>query len=135
MNDVSPTASPEQRHRLLKWKRDIILATSPATTGNSEDMPLHLIVLAMLGLHKHMPRLSKGCIINKDGSFAAVMFTSKTGREPVLLGQGEHIMAALNRLADHCKLSDPDRIAMFLALKNWVHHDDRANDPHKERVN
>lgn len=131
MSDAQQLDKPKMS---LQGKRDIILATSPANSGNSEDLPLHLIVLAMLNLHKHLPRLSKGCVIHPDGSFGAVMFKSKTKREPVILGHGTAILAALNRLADHCKLSDQDRISMFAALKSWVHHDARANDKHGERV-
>lgn len=124
----------DDKARLLRWKRDVILATSPATTGNSEDMPLHLIILAMLGLHEHLPRLSKNCLIDANGYVQAVHFPTKSKRVPVILGHGSAILAALNRLADHTKLSDDERTALFLAFKNWVKRDMRADDPTGQRV-
>lgn len=121
---------------LIQWKRDLILKSSPATTGNAEDMGLHLIVLAMLKLDKHEPRLdTRGAKIDKAGNLFAWMFRGlKDPIERTQLGKVDHVRDALRRLADHCKLSDGDRNKAFEALANWIKHDDRANDPRGERV-
>lgn len=131
-----PPSSRADKHRLLRWKRDIILASSPATTRNGDDFPLHLIVLATLKLHRHLPRLAASAKIDTHGAVHTVMLTSEEPLEgrKVRLGQVNHIRDGLRRLADHCKLDDADRQAMFDAFSGWIAKDERANDPHKQRV-
>lgn len=141
MSDAT-TTDREASHHLLKWKRDIILASSPAQTGNADDLPLNLIVLAMLRLHKHLPRLEPGANIDKQGIVTSFMVTEKdksilygtVALRYAVLGKVQDINDALRRLADHCKLSDTDRKAMFKAFADWISHDARANDKHGERV-
>lgn len=132
-NPPPPPPSRSDRPRLLKWKRDIILASSPATTGNGEDMPLHLIVLAMLKLERHTPRLTSAHI-SLDGLVYCYRIEERGVVRHVCLGRIDHIRDALRRLADHCKLDDADRQAMFDAFKSWIAKDERANDPHKQRI-
>lgn len=134
VNSPSPPPSREQRSKLLKWKRDVIKATSPATTRNSDDLPLHLIVLAILGLHRHAPRLGHYADVNASGVVTSVLTDASDRLSLAMLGRVTAILAALNRLADHCKLSDDERTALFLAFRNWIAKDQRANDPNGLRV-
>ena len=45
---------------------------------------------------------------------------------PETIGTIESVRDSLRRLADHCKLSDTDREALFEELRRWVYKDYRA---------
>lgn len=102
-------------------------------------MPLHLIVLAILKLERHSPRLSRQASIDASGNVSALLMPD--GARDALdakyarLGRVDHIRDALRRLADHTKLADDERTALFAAFASWIAHDARANDVRKERVN
>lgn len=137
MSDAT-TTDREASHRLLKWKRDIIYRSSPAVSGNSENEAIHLIVLAMLRMNTHLPRFGDSATVGDDGLVRTVRYESIAAG--VLIWRGVTLKSvevcndALRRLADHCKLSDTDRQAMFKAFADWISHDARANDKHGERV-
>jgi hypothetical protein len=122
---------------MIKWKRDIIVATHPKITGNREDTPLHMVIIAMLGAwRKEWPMLHiSGAKIKQDGTlFALIELSQGDGWRVGQLGQVEHVRDALRRVADFCKLDDIERTLMLDSFRRWIRHDARANDPHKQRV-
>jgi len=122
---------------MIQWKRDILVATHPAVTGNREDTPLHMIVCAMLGASRtEWPMLSiTGAKVDVHGWLYAPVQLEKGGEWRIgRIGQVEAARDALRRVADFCKLGDVDRALMMESFRRWIKHDARANDPHGERV-
>lgn len=99
-----------------------------ATRGNQSR--LGLIVLGIIGKTPQNPpflMLRPGLVITEDGDVLCDWIGSANA--PIVatcLGDITEVRDNLRRLADHLKLSDPDRIAMFEALQRWVYKDFRA---------
>ena len=120
-----------------RWKRDLLVHSSPQTTGNSEDLMLHLVVVAMLGQWPtRLPALDRGgAKVDMTGFLFAPICTGYQKDWPIVrIGKVEDVRDALRRLADYCKLSDAERVATMDALKNWIKHDARATAESKNRV-
>ena len=123
---------------MIKWKRDILVATHPAVTGNREDTPIHMVICSMVGAwRKEWPMLHiAGGKIRADGTlFVLIELSRGDGFRIGQIGQIEAVRDALRRVADFCKLDDVERALMFDAFKRWIRKDERANDPNKLRVN
>lgn len=106
------------QHRAWKWR--VILASIPTTTG--------VIVRAMLGkTGKQGMAFGSTADIAADGQ-VMTMFRSTDGtwRGPIPIGSIGSVRDNLRRLADHCKLDDPDREALFEELRKWIRRDYRA---------
>lgn len=48
------------------------------------------------------------------------------GDKPEVIGTIIAVRDNVRRLADHCKLSDKDRLALFEELRKWIRRDCRA---------
>src|SRR5271163_1581586 len=120
-----------------RWKRDLLMKSSPQVTGNSEDLMLHLIVVAMLGQWPaKLPALDRGgAKVDTTGFLFAPICTGYDKNWPIVrIGKVEDVRDALRRLADYCKLSEAERVATMDALKSWIKHDARATAESKDRV-
>jgi hypothetical protein len=113
-HDSERTRDPEDDWRVRIW-----LASVPDETG--------LIVQAMMG--KHLPRIIRfgvTCDIDKDGNVGTLIYLP--GKVPTWKNIGSTIAVrdALRTLADHCRLTDSERLAMFDLFQKWVRKDFRA---------
>lgn len=61
-----------------------------------------------------------------DGTAWTPQRVKGTWREPTPIGHIDAIRDNVRRVADHCKLNDADRIALFDELRMWVGKDHRA---------
>ena len=120
-----------------RWKRDLLLKSSPQTTHNSEDLMLHLIVVAMLGQWPaKLPALDRGgAKIDTTGFLFTPICTGYDKDWPIVrIGRVEDVRDGLRRLADHCRLDDVERALAMDAFKSWIKHDARATAESKNRV-
>ena len=112
------------------WRYRVLLAAFPHD-------PMGTIVRAVLGRNLSWG-ISYGlsATIGKDG---IVRTGKRIPRKPTEYNPQKHVdlmaepigsITALRdefrRLADHCKLSDKDREALFMELKKWCGRDERA---------
>lgn len=105
----------EARH----WSYRITRASLGTTTG--------LIVLAMLAkIPGRGPAFDQTADILTDGSVATRVRDAKMQWITTTIGSIEAVRDNMRRLADHCKLGDVDREAMFEELRKWVRKDFRA---------
>lgn len=83
--------------------------------------------MAMLAKQpKHGPALGTTCEILTDGRVIAAVRRYGLWGKPETIGTVESVRDSLRRLADHCKLSDADREALFGELHLWIKRDHRA---------
>lgn len=83
--------------------------------------------MAMLAKQpKHGPALGSTCEILTDGRVVAKVRRYGVWGKPETIGTVESVRDSLRRLADHCKLSDTDREALFEELRRWCFRDHRA---------
>ena len=66
------------------------------------------------------------CDIRLDGVVMTPVRQLGTWGHPTGIGTVESVRDNLRRLADHCKLSDADREALFVELRKWIRRDWRA---------
>jgi hypothetical protein len=93
-------------------------------------------VLAILGWQhgRKPPRFGKVAVINKDGMVITNMQDKHGGIHPKhSLGDVQAVIDSFRGLADHLKLNDDERKAMFAELNKWFVHDERANATKEER--
>lgn len=113
-HDLALTRDPE-----MPWQERAIFASMGTTTG--------LMLMAMLAKEpKNGPALGQWCNIDKDGYVETQVRVDGVWQTPRRLGTVIAVRDSLRRLADHCKLSDQDREAMFEELRKWVRRDHRA---------
>lgn len=112
------------------WQKRAIRATD----GNKTL--IGCFVLAILGFQHGIkpPRFGKTATIDKDGILYSNM-QDKDGKvfQNHCLGPIGDVRDNFRGLADHLKLSDAERNAMFDELKKWISHDVRADQTNKER--
>jgi hypothetical protein len=101
------------------WQWRVMRASLGTTAG--------LIVMAMLAKQpKHGPALGANCEILTDGRVVAKVRRYGVWGRAETIGTAESVRDSLRRLADHCKLSDADREALFEELRRWIFKDHRA---------
>ncbi len=112
------------------WKTRCIKATD----GNKTE--IGCFVLAILGLQHGItpPRFGKNASVDKNG----VLHTNVQDQNfKIYLNQPmrhiQEVIDNLRGLADHLKLSDEDRTALFGEFKKWILLDARANQTNEER--
>jgi len=123
-SDTGPAWSADQdiydeaRH----WTYRIARASLGTSTG--------LIVLAMLA---KVPRLGPAVLGTADilpnGNVVATIREACDGgmcKRKQVIGNITAVRDNMRRLADHCRLSDADREAMFEELRKWIRKDHRA---------
>lgn len=98
-----------------------------ATRGNQSR--LGCILLAVLGKNaKNPPWFGRSAIITSDG-FVLANFCTAAGevKHGALVCNAAELTANFRGLADHLKLGDKDREAMFVAVRQWIAEDYRPN--------
>lgn len=97
------------------------------TGGNTTLMGCY--VLAILGWQhgRKPPRFGSTARIDKNGQVWSHMQSKDYAMHPDhCLGPLQDIIDSFRGLADHLKLTDEERIAMFTELKKWFAKDERA---------
>jgi hypothetical protein len=64
--------------------------------------------------------------ISEDGYFETMIRQLGKWCAPTRIGTVEAVRDNVRRLADHCKLEDVERNALFEELRKWVKRDRRA---------
>lgn len=101
------------------WQFRVTRASIGTTAG--------LIVLAMLAKQpKHGPALGQTCEILPDGKVITPVRRNGLWGRPEVIGTTISVRDNMRGLADHCKLGDADREAMFSELQKWIFRDHRA---------
>lgn len=111
------------------WKYRVILASMPTTTG--------VIVRAVLGKRtKYGWGFGINCDIDANGMVrTAARLPNGEVMQGYPIGTVEAVRDSFRRLADHCKLSDVEREALFEELRKWIRRDHRAtSDLDKAKV-
>lgn len=110
-NDVFDHARP--------WQFRVVRASIGTTTG--------LMVMAMLAKEpKAGPALGMTCEILLDSKVVTPVRRHGVWGRPEVIGTVETVRDNLRRLADHCKLPDDERNALFGELHKWIYKDWRA---------
>lgn len=104
-------------------------------TGGNKTL-MGCFVLAILGLQHGIkpPRFGSIARIDKDG----IAYTNMQAQDGWIyrehcLGPVQDITDNFRGLADHMKLTDSERIDIFVELKKWFAHDARADQTNEER--
>lgn len=112
------------------WKTSCIRAT------DSNKTLLGCFVLAIFGLQHDIkpPRFGRVAVIDAQG----ILYSNMQDKDGKIhpnhcLGPVQDVIDNFRGLADHLKLSDADRVALFGELKKWIKHDARANQTNEER--
>lgn len=101
------------------WKWRVLRASHSTTTG--------LIVQAILAKQTAMGQaFGKHCDISLDGMVMCMHRQLGAWHGPIAIGSIQSVRDNLRRLADHCKLGDADREALFEELRKWIRKDFRA---------
>lgn len=104
-------------HRPWKWR---VLRASMGTTVGA-------VITAMLGVNpKNGPAFGLTCDIRLDGKVITPVRRGGVWGKPEVIGTVESVRDNIRVLADHCKLGDRDREALFEELRKWVRRDFRA---------
>jgi hypothetical protein len=104
------------------WKFRVALAAFPAD-------PMGLIVRAVLGMNSAKgAALGLEATIRPDGIVTAKLrsFNGRILNNAHPLGSIIALRDDFRRLADHCKLNDGDRMALFEELRKWCGKDLRS---------
>ena len=84
-------------------------------------------MLAMLAKQRKIgPAFGHTCEILLDGKVITPVRRYGVWGKPEVIGTVESVRDNLRELADHCKLSDADREALFTELRKWIGRDYRA---------
>ena len=101
------------------WKWRVLRASHSTTTG--------LIVQAILAAQPDRGQaFGKNCDIAIDGMVTCMHRQLGKWHGPIAIGSVQAVRDNLRRLADHCKLDDAEREALFSELRKWVRKDFRA---------
>ena len=104
-------------HRPWQWR--VVRASMGTSVGS--------IVMAMLAKNPGSgPAFGLTCDIRLDGKVITPVRRNGVWGRPEIIGTVESVRDNIRRLADHCKLNDSDREALFTELKKWVRRDFRA---------
>lgn len=83
--------------------------------------------MAMLAKNpKSGPAFGKNCDILLDGKVTSSVRRNGVWGSHEVIGTTISVRDNLRRLADHCKLNDADRNALFAELQKWIRRDFRA---------
>lgn len=74
----------------------------------------------------NVPTYGRHCDIDTEGNVVTKVLRDDHWMGPITIGKIDAVRDAVRRLADHCKLSDSERIALFEELRKWVRRDCRA---------
>lgn len=113
----------EQERQRATWQYRAV----EATRGNQSQ--LGCILLAVLAkAADNPPKITGSATITSDG-YVLANFTGRDGipRHQAFICDVEDLQRNFSGLADHLKLSDADRVAMFGEVKKWIWKDFRAN--------
>ena len=102
------------------WQWRILLASFPTTTG--------AIVRGVLGkLMKHGRAIGGKAVITHEGlTVTNVRDEHGVWHTAIPIGSIEAVRDSFRRLADHCRLPDHEREALFEELRKWIVKDYRA---------
>lgn len=101
------------------WQWRVVRASMGSTTG--------LIVMAMLArTPRKGPALGQWCNITAEGQVETQIRNFGGWQSPRPIGDLISVRDNLRRLADHCKLPDVEREALFEEFRKWVRKDYRA---------
>lgn len=105
------------------WTWRVTLASFPSRSMGP-------IVRAVLGKNMQRgPKLSLQATIAPGGMvYAGLKHDDKVVSFAHPLGQVQSIRDEFRRLADHCRLNDTDRIALFEELRKWLGKDLRSEE-------
>ena len=137
MSEAKQRSEAELAYRIKhQWRVDVVLATWPGTTGNSDDRPIHMICLAMFGLWpRDRPALFTAAKVDINGIlYAPIQFDIGGKWHIARLGPVQVITDTLRRVADKCKLRDVEREQLFQCFRMWISEDARATALSRERV-
>lgn len=85
------------------------------------------IITAMFACNpKNGPALGLTCDITLEGKIITPVRRNGVWSRPEVIGTVESVRDNIRVLADHCKLGDRDREALFEELRKWVRRDFRA---------
>ncbi len=85
------------------------------------------IITAMFACNpKNGPAFGLTCDITLEGKVITPVRRGGTWGRPEVIGTVESIRDNIRVLADHCKLNDRDREALFDEVRKWVRIDHRA---------
>ena len=105
--------------RARSWRFRVIYASMGTTTG--------AIVMAMLGkIPKTGPAYGINCDILMNGVVVTTVRKDDKWRPMQPIGSTIAVRDNLRSLADHCKLNDEERAALFVELQKWIRKDYRA---------
>jgi hypothetical protein len=124
MNKQRYFSSAEVYDRARSWQFRVLLAAFPAD-------PMGLIVRAVLGVNSRVgAALGLEATIRKDGVVTAALRSPRgrkvTNAHP--LGTVIALRDEFRRLADHCRLPDNERLALFEEVRKWAGRDLREVD-------
>ena len=101
------------------WQYRVMRASLGTTTG--------LVVMAMFAKHpKNGPALGTTCEILPDSKVITPVRRYGVWGKAEVIGTVETVRDNMRRLADHCRLADREREALFEELRKWVYKDHRA---------
>lgn len=112
--------SPEQAE---SWQAKVLEETG----GRSR--PLGLAVIAALGYNRKgkYPIVSEKAYIDLSGKLIALYKANRfANAQAFVFGSVSGFNDDLRRVADKCKLTDPDRIAFFEKMRSWIVKDERT---------
>lgn len=116
----------QQARERATWQYKAIAATR----GNQSR--LGCILIAMMGLSGDhgCPRIGTSAIITSDGYIMARFQTrDRVMHENAMICTVSDLIQNLRGLADHLKLNEKDREAMFAVARSWVQTDYRTTSP------
>ncbi len=105
--------------RARSWRFRVVYASMGTTTG--------AIVMAMLGkIPKTGPAYGFTCDILPSGIVVTTVRKNDKWMPMQPIGSTIAVRDNLRQLADHCKLDDEERSALFAEMQKWIRKDYRA---------
>lgn len=113
------SAAADVYDRARPWQYRVVRASLATTTG--------CIVQAMfLCRPRKGPAFGKTCDILTNGTVVTAFRKDGKWVKRYPIGSSEAVRDNMRKLADHCKLNDTEREALFDELRKWVRRDYRA---------
>lgn len=109
----------------LKMSATAVRQLIEATDGNNTQ--LGAILLATMGMYpRRLPAFGLRAVITSDSHIMCDFRTKDGSMHPnAFVCSVRDLQDNFRGLADHCKLSDPDRLALFDGVKRWIATDYR----------
>lgn len=105
------------------WQAKVIEGT------RARQSRLGTILIAVLGYNRveKFPRFADRAVISSDSMVFCDFWTRDgTIHYGAFVGSVSDLVGNLRGLADHCKLSDTERVELFEAVRKWIATDYRA---------